>query len=66
MNAYLLFLETWELKCSGDEVGLRLIAYFHAGRKVRENGERKKGQDAPRTHGLPTLSGHYSPAVSED
>jgi hypothetical protein len=30
MNAYLLFLETRELKCSGDEGGLRLIAYLHA------------------------------------
>jgi hypothetical protein len=49
MDAYLLFLETWELKCSGDEAGLRLIAYFHAW-----------------THGLPTLNGGYSPAVSED
>jgi hypothetical protein len=38
MNAYLLFLETRELKCSGDEGGLRLIAYLHACRKVREKG----------------------------
>jgi hypothetical protein len=38
VNAYILFLETWELKCGGDEAGLRLIAYFHAGSKVRENG----------------------------
>lgn len=30
VNAYILFLETWELKCGGDEAGLRLIAYFHA------------------------------------
>jgi hypothetical protein len=30
MNAYLLFLETWDFKCSGYEAGLRLIAYFHA------------------------------------
>jgi hypothetical protein len=66
MNAYLLFLETWQLKCSGDEVGLRLIAYFHAGRKVRQHGERKKGDDAPRTHGLPTQSRDCSPAVSKD
>jgi hypothetical protein len=66
MNAYLLFLETWELKCSGDEVGLRLIAYFHAGRKVRENGQREKCENTPRPHGLPTLSGSYSPAMSED
>jgi hypothetical protein len=30
MNAYLLFLETWKLKGSGDILRLRLIAYLYA------------------------------------
>ena len=32
MNAYLLLLESWELERSGNEVRLRLIAYFYAGK----------------------------------
>jgi len=30
MDAYLLFLEAWDLKCSSDEARFRLVAYFHA------------------------------------
>lgn len=29
MNTYLLLPKTWELKCSGDKTGPRMIAYFH-------------------------------------
>jgi hypothetical protein len=53
MNAYLLFLETWKLECSGNEVRLRLITYFYAG----THGLLRC---------YPMLSSGYPPAVSED
>jgi hypothetical protein len=51
MDAYFLFLEAWELKCSTDEVRLRLITYFDA-----------RTHDLSTV----TLSGSYSPAVGDD
>ena len=42
MDAYLLFLEAWDLKCSSDETRFRLIAYFHTDRKGQGKPERQK------------------------
>jgi hypothetical protein len=51
MNAYLLFLETWYFKSSGDKTGLRFVAYFQADGKLGEI-HREMCENAPRTHDL--------------
>lgn len=53
MNAYILFLETWKLERSGNEVRLRLITYLYAGTHGL-------------LRGYPMLSSGYPPSVSED
>ncbi len=42
MDTYFLFLETWKLKCSSDEAGLRFVAYFHAGTNSQGRTERER------------------------